>query len=153
MSFPESVGLYVAWDEEPDGGLARRVLKDPNLLPLGGQAHFSRLDSTTDIEGVLQRWRYGDVLEPMRYYVHKKVNDRLSGHVSPAVLPFLGGKIRLFPDSLLSALYLRFAFDLSSGGGYSREATCQFCKQVFAQTRRDMKYCSKSCRDKATYWS
>ena len=51
----------------------------------------ARSDEISSGAELLERWEYGDPVEPARYYVHLEVNVRLTGHVSPAVLPYRKG--------------------------------------------------------------
>ena len=101
---------------------------------------------------LLERWRYGDPVEPARYFVHREVNRRLRGHVSPAVLPFRKGEIRLFPDCLLSSLYTQFLLELS---GRSRPAiVCarHGCGRYFEPAHGRQRYCDKRCQQLAYYY-
>lgn len=90
-----------------------------------------------------------NTVEAARYYVHKQVNEQMRGRVSPSVLPFLDGALRLFPDSLAAAVWLRFAFELAGGVGRQRE--CEHCRQPFAVRRRDQRFCSKNCQEASAY--
>ena len=101
---------------------------------------------------LLERWRHGDPIEPVRYFVHLEVNKRLKEHVSPAVLPFRKGEIFFFPDCLLSALYTLFMLELS---GRSRPAIlCERpnCGQYFEPKHGRQKYCNTSCQKLAYYY-
>ena len=100
-------------------------------------------------DSLLARWTPGDVLEPARYYVHKGVNDSLKGNVNLAVLPFLQGRMRFFPNDLVAAIYVHFAFELA--GARPQERECEFCHQLFAVRRRDQRFCNKNCREAAGY--
>jgi hypothetical protein len=100
-------------------------------------------------EHLLANWRPRDAVEPARYYVHKKVNDRLAGNVNLAVLPLLDGRMRFFPKNLLAAVYVHFAFRLAGAGPQQRE--CEFCRQLFPVRRRDQRFCGKNCREAAGY--
>ena len=100
-----------------------------------------------DLAGRIKR---RDLAGPARLHVHREVNERLRGHVSPAVPAFLESPVmRNFPDSLLAAIYFRFALDLVSPT--SRESICDHCHQPFVQGRSDKRFCSKNCKENARY--
>ena len=108
-------------------------------------------ETGNDIE-LLERWKHGDPVEPVRYFVHREVNISLRGHVSPAVLPFRKGEIFFFPDCLLSSLYTQFMLELS---GRSRPAMLcgrQGCGRYFEPTHGRQKYCDKKCQQLAYYY-
>ena len=122
--------------------------------PEGWMPNFSThevfaMAGTTEGDSLLARWETNDVLEPARYYVHKKVNGKLKGKVNLAVLPFLKGRMRFFPENLLAAIYVYFARELA--GARSLERECEFCHQPFAPGRRDQRFCHKNCRELAGY--
>jgi len=90
-----------------------------------------------------------DPLGPARAYLTQEVNRRLRGHVHLTLGSFQDSPIRFFPDSLLAAIYLRFALELA--GRSARERECEFCHMPFPVGRRDQRFCSKSCRENAGY--
>ena len=105
----------------------------------------------SDVE-LLERWQHGDPVEPVRYFVHREVNNRLKGHVSPAVLPFRRGEIFFFPDCLLRSLYTQFMLELS---GRSRPAVlCERprCGRYFEPMHGRQKYCDRRCQQLAYYY-
>lgn len=87
--------------------------------------------------------------EAARFYLHRRINKEMRGRVSPAVLPFLGGVIRFFPDSLLAAVWVRFAQEVAGAPGRERE--CESCRMPFLQRRRDQRFCSKNCQEASAY--
>jgi hypothetical protein len=97
---------------------------------------------------VFELFRRGDTVEPARFHVCEAVNARLKGHVDLAVLPF-HKRMRFFPDTLLTAIYVLFAQDLAGARG--KEMTCEFCQQPFVMRRRDQRFCDKNCREAAGY--
>ena len=118
----------------------------------GGFSFGHWIASANDIEvGELKgRFGQGDLAGPARVHVHRVINKQLREHVSPVVPAFLEHPVmRNFPDSLLSAIYFRFALDLVSPD--SRESICDYCHQPYAQGRRDKVFCSKQCKENARY--
>ena len=102
-----------------------------------------------DRHGLLERWPYGDVLEPARYWVHDQVNKQLQGHVSPQILPYQDSEILHFPDSLVVALYVLFAVELSAGTGLPRRV-CRApdCRRAFPPHDGRQRYCTPQCQDR-----
>ena len=99
---------------------------------------------------LLDRWKRGDVVEPARYYVIDEVNKHLKGHVSPKILPYFENRVFLFPDSLLSALWIMFLMEVTDN---IRLRQCQNCSEWKEEKigRRTAFYCSPACRQKAYY--
>ncbi|MDA1128990.1 MAG: hypothetical protein O2913_09860 [Chloroflexi bacterium] len=102
---------------------------------------------------LLERWKAGDTIEPARFYVHKQINRCLNGHVQMQVATFQNSKIRFVPDSLRTAIYMHFAFELAGTEGNERTCLNPRCPNggVFFPTRRDKQYCDTRCRDLAGY--
>jgi hypothetical protein len=90
-----------------------------------------------------------DSLKAARFLVHRDVNRKMRGVISPSVLPFMGSVIRFFPESLLAAAWLLFARELAGSAGSERE--CEGCRLPFIQGRRDQRFCSKSCQEASAY--
>jgi hypothetical protein len=103
---------------------------------------------------LLERWRKDDPIEPARYHVHREVNKKLQGAVSPAVFPYVDPpeKIMFFPHNLLSALYLLFALELSGEKFLPRTCGNERCPNGgwFVPRRKDQKYCNTYCRKQAS---
>ena len=101
---------------------------------------------------LLERWRHGDPVEPARYFVHREVNRRLKGHVSPAVLPFRKGEIFFFPDCLLSAVYTQFMLELSGRNRPAVLCARLGCGRYFEPAHGRQRYCDKPCQQLAYYY-
>lgn len=102
----------------------------------------------SDHAEVLARFRRDDPTGPAQYHVVREVNERLRGKVRPVVDPG-AGTLRFWPESLLAAIYLRFAGELVGARGPERE--CEHCHAVFLIKRRDQRFCGKTCREAAGY--
>jgi hypothetical protein len=102
-----------------------------------------------DATGVARRLAGENTLEAARLHLHRKVNAEMRGKVSPSVLPYLGGVMRFFPESLLAAIWLLFAQELAGGAGKERE--CEHCRLPFPQRRRDQRFCGKNCQEASAY--
>ena len=102
---------------------------------------------------LLSRWRYGDSVEPARYFIYRAVNEALRGKIHRVCLPYQGKAIRYFPDSLIAAIYIRLQDRLAGKAAQERVCKNERCPQVtFVPKRRDQEYCSKSCRQMANYY-
>lgn len=105
-----------------------------------------------DPQDLMRHWRRGDLIGPMNYYVHKRVNDALRGNVHMVVQPFLGSRIRYMPATLLAAAYVQFALRLN--GGRRAERNCEYSDCLvkrFRPRRSNHTYCSKACKELAGY--
>jgi hypothetical protein len=132
----------LAWDQVPDGAWAATQL-------LVADARLAYLADAPP--SVLQHWEYGDPIEPTRYFIHAEVNERIRGHVSPAVLPFRKSEIQFFPDCLLAAMYTHFLLELS---GRTRPAILcarEGCGRYFEPEHGRQAYCDPRCRKLAHY--
>lgn len=107
---------------------------------------ISSRDSNINPE-LLERWQYNQWIEPAKYYVCKEVNKQLKGHVYPQVLPFLEDKVYLFPDSLLSALWVMFLMEIMGNVKVRQCDVCGEWKEM--KIARSQFYCSNTCRQKA----
>ncbi len=107
-------------------------------------AHLGGLSSQAFQPDLAKRWEYGNVVEPTKYFVHHRVNEHLRGHVSPVVLPYHQGDIYMFPDSLLSAIYVSFALELSRSR--QPKTLCAGCDVYFTPIDRRQGYHSPACR-------
>ena len=104
-------------------------------------------DRPQDLVG---RFTQGDVVAPARFQVLREINDILRKHVHPAVPAFLEEPVvRLFPETLLGAIYFRFALD--EVGVDARSRPCDGCPNVFTQTHRKRRFCSDGCRQRYNY--
>ena len=108
-------------------------------------------ENGSDLE-LLERWKHGDPVEPVRYFVHREVNSSQRGHVSPAVLPFRRGEIFFFPDCLLSSLYTQFMLELSGRSHPVMLCERPGCGRYFEPTHGRQKYCDKRCQQLAYYY-
>ncbi len=115
-------------------------------MPGGGRALICSKQFRSQL---LERWEPGDVIGPARFYVCEKINEALRGHINTAVLPFHGCDIFMFPDSLISALYVQFALEVS--GREHPAITCKGCGIRFNPSHGRQAYHDDACR-KLTWW-
>ncbi len=95
------------------------------------------------------RWSRGAVTGPVEYFVCSEVNKILHGNVSPAVLPLWDRQVRLVPNSLLAALFLLFAMEISGQERTPNE--CEGCAIYFTPRHGRQRYHDKACRQRAHY--
>jgi hypothetical protein len=103
---------------------------------------------------LLDRFAAADIVQPAWYLLQRELNNRLKEH--PA-LPGLGWDlgqselgVHLTPTSLISALWVQFAFAVGENHSYR---TCAACGKWFqvgpgGDMRADAKYCSNACRQR-----
>ena len=130
------------------------VRQDEDLAGRMGHGEVTVLayeENASDVE-LLERWRHGDPVEPARYFVHREVNKRLRGHVSPAVLPYRKGEIYFFPDCLRGSLYTLFMLELSGRQRPAMLCTRPGCGRYFEPTHGRQRYCDKPCQQLAYYY-
>lgn len=143
------VALKFAW--ERNGGNTRissYKKLNPQWLrnkPVGVSRGYEYCLLTNDIEGphLLERWNQGDVVEPALYCVCLQVNKSVRNYVAPQVLPFRKNEVRLFPQTLLSAMWLMFMWEIS---GERKVALCPNCGYWFQMSRSDHRWCSNACK-------
>ena len=163
---PQQVRLYlVGIDGKLRPDLARRLRQGPDEFHdyfrkdedlAGRRKHLevtvlANEEIGSDIE-LLERWKYGDPLEPARYFLHREVNKLLRGHVSPSVLPFRKGEIFFFPDCLLSSLYTHFMLELSGRNRPAMLCARPGCGRYFEPAHGRQRYCEKNCQQLAYYY-
>jgi len=137
---------YIIWHAHP------RSVQIKLFHPSG--KHLSshlivREDHLPDKE-VIARWKTGTLLEPTRYFLCKQINEQLRQHVSPSILPFNEGEIFMFPDCLLSTLYVLFALEIS--GKLRPKVVCRGCGIYFIPKHGSQKYCTSACSKLKYYY-
>jgi hypothetical protein len=127
-----------SWEILPDGGgkSAEDTARYGELLAQRGKVPYKA--------ELLDRWQKDDAIEPAKYYLCKEVNKGLKGHVSPQVLPFLKDRICLFPDTLLSAMWLMLFHEVTGGLQLRMCDVCGEWKEY--KKKRDTFYCSVRCQ-------
>ena len=112
---------------------------------------LAHAENINDIE-LLERWEYGDSVEPARYYLHREVNKQLKNHVSPAVLPYRKGEVYFFPDCLRGALYTLLMLELSGRQRPAMLCARPGCGRYFEPAHGRQQYCEKRCQQLAYYY-
>jgi hypothetical protein len=117
----------------------------------GAQTERSRVLTTPDggWPKLVGHESLGERANAAAYLVHLQISENLVGKVDAVVLPYRGSVLRFLPNSLLGALWLLFALEVS--GEAARQIPCRHCSAPFAPRRRDQRYCSKRCKDNAGY--
>jgi hypothetical protein len=133
---------YIKWKRLENGTPAYTIeylLKSPHKVGIGF------IDRDTE-----NLFKYGDVLEPIRLFVHEEINRQMLGHVSPVIFPYLESEIYMRPDCLLSAMYVLFALEIKQyvSQGYGPQL-CKGCLTYFPKQHGRQKYCNENCRWKS----
>jgi hypothetical protein len=154
---PHRVMSYAAWH---DGRLStnrkfhddwRPVTYDGESDPVateGTDRGDNRLLAFPEIKG-----RRPDVLTATRLYLYDKVSEKLHGRASPILEPGQppGEALLLQPHSLLAAIYLHFAQDLSGRRAPGVRCANRKCKRTI-DPRHGRRYCDDACRDQERYY-
>ena len=131
---------YIAWHERPRSVSIKLVHPNGKLLT----SHLIAREDYLPHKEIITRWKTGLPIGPSTYFVHQQINERLRKHVSPYILPFYNnGEILMFPDCLLSTLYVLFALEVS--GRMQPSIICSGCGAYFIPKNRKQKYCKPSC--------
>jgi hypothetical protein len=93
------------------------------------------------------RWIKGDPYMPTMYYLCRFILPKhLTNSLSPIVLPYKDNEIYFHVDSLLSGIWLTFAWEIS---GRSKIITCDVCGEWIDTNDPRKKYCSDRCKQMA----
>ncbi|MHB8619255.1 MAG: hypothetical protein ACYDAG_06770, partial [Chloroflexota bacterium] len=134
---------------------AARLNRDPGeffALPTEGEECSPRFKKQLDDPVWAAHWWL--TLEINRHMAGS-ATDGLRAAVSAALLPTrltapLAFDIRIRPQTLLGAIYVAFAVEVSGAEAHSRRR-CPACGETFTPRRRDQAYCRPSCRTLAKY--
>ena len=83
---------YVQWTQRPDGDQEYMLSYFPYSIK--GQ-EIGRENLVIDRDKLFE---YGNVIEPVRHFIHQIINQKLRKHVSPALFPSINSEIYLVPD-------------------------------------------------------
>jgi hypothetical protein len=103
--------------------------------------------SAADFPAAFRHTPVTDLAGNARLILATYVNAVLGEHVTVRVVQ---RQMRLTPDCLTGAVYLRLAGQLCAVSGEGRLRHCAWCGVVF-EGRPNQRYCSTSCKDKAAY--
>jgi len=140
-------GVIIEYKYEYDDKLKEwQALPAPSNDIISGVA-FTSIAGPHQHNELLERWKWGEVMEPARYYVCREINKHLEGHVTPQIFPFLNSRIYLHPDSLLAAMWVMFSLEIL---GDTKPRRCDICGKWQVQNlERSSFYCSSACRQEA----
>ena len=126
-------------------------------------AYGTSLDFSTSFDADTLKENFGpaESISPGSFYfpalfvLKEQVAAVLTKYVHVGIDLHPHQNIRLYPETLLGAIYLHFT--LAILGGAEKQALCEntFCKygRFFIKKRRDQRFCSKMCREQAFYYS
>lgn len=138
---------FISWNNAPRHVSIKLMHPSGKLL----SSHIIARENYLPDRELIMNWKTGTLLEPSRYFLHKMINKQLKQHVSPNILPFYDGEIFMFPDCLLSALYVLFALEVS--GRMRPKVICRGCGTYFIPKHGSQKYCMPSCSKLKYYHS
>ncbi len=92
---------------------------------------------------LLARWNKGDTKGPALYYLSVESNKRLTNKLTPRIPEFEKQEAYIYPDTLLSAIWLMFLLEM---GGNIRLVKCHICGSYFSSHDPRAQYCSARCR-------
>ena len=151
------LGRYIRWrslthPEQQQGRPRLNVVWDDFSHPISeyrpGQFVSLALEDSP-ANPIPENWKLGDTIGPALLYLCMEINQRLKGHVDPLVMPLMHGDIMLWPDCLLSAMYILFAVEVS---GKSRPPImCRGCEKYFIPLHGAQRYCEEACL-KRKWW-
>jgi hypothetical protein len=148
--------LVNLWDlvrYEREESLRKIILwqKHPRSIIFKWQENRQSLIASESLPGEVSytQWKDKDVIGPAYYYLCRQINKRLENHASPRILPFLDGEIYMFPDGLLSAMYVMFVLEVSRRTHPAIQ--CRGCGVYFVPTHKRQAYHDDACRKLAYY--
>jgi hypothetical protein len=128
MAGDEKLKNIVLWHRD---GIAIRF--DDIDVQLVGRANMN----------LLGQWGQGDIRGPALYYISLEADKRLINALTIRLLPFQESEICLFPESLLSTIWLIFLLEIS---GRTKFVQCQSCGAYFESRDPRARFCSTRCR-------
>lgn len=148
---------FVRWTHEPVGRVevAWTPTDDLRALTVASAPIGEYGGERPELWQQLNRDQIVGTVEALRYAVHHLVNERLAGDkhkrtgsVAPQLFPWLGPKVLLVPDSLLSALYCLLAFELAE---LPELEHCLDCGKPLVGGTARRRFCGDTCRQRFNY--
>jgi hypothetical protein len=149
----EGLRQVIVWEEDGSGV---KFITHPDLEP----AEWMRLKTPGRVwwiaregDGILEKLRPGDLVQPALHHVQQVANKQLRGRVSPRLLwDEERGRLNLYlvPEGLVGALWLQFAGAVERDTDFRRCSECGLWFELAPGTARsDKLFCSNGCRTKA----
>jgi len=91
---------------------------------------------------LLTLWHKGDLKGPALYYISLEMDRHLNNTLTPKMYTPTN-EIYLFPDSLLSTIWLMLLLEIS---GFTRLLRCGICGEYFNTQDPRTRFCSTRCR-------
>jgi len=92
---------------------------------------------------LLNRWHKGDLKGPALYYISLEIDRHLLNTLTPRMPDLKEREILIFPDRLLSAIWIMFLLEISGG---TRLLRCDICGEYFNTYDPRTRFCSTRCR-------
>jgi hypothetical protein len=113
-----------------------------------GRHHIVQPDILYDAKD-RTRWRFGDVIEPARFYLFEELNRAVKGHVTTRLMPFASGELHrvyVVPDCLEATIYLQLQLMFARGHVDENWKLCKAQECInFFKPNRNQRYCSSKC--------
>jgi hypothetical protein len=92
---------------------------------------------------LLDKWEKSDTVGPVLYFISLEMEKRLTNALTLQISASVEKEIFLYPDTLLSAIWLMFLLEI---GGGSRPMRCEMCGDFFSTQDPRARFCSTRCR-------
>ena len=92
---------------------------------------------------LLSKWAKSDVEGPALYYLSLELDRRLKNSLTPRISDSQEHEISIYPDSLLSEIWLMFLMEFTAR---SRLVRCVICGDYFGTNDPRSRFCSTRCR-------
>jgi len=152
------LGQIILWRQNPDVRVlaslhAKRDKNVYRLLPGSlkptGEMEWSRsrvlADKRTNPH-LLERWKFGSVIEPAFVFLCSEINLHLNEQFSYILIPNQERDLCTVPKDLKSLIWLMFSYEIV---GRLNPVQCQSCATWFDQEDKREKFCSNACRQRA----
>ncbi len=145
------LGRIVKWCSGPHISVSIEFRKPSLYLKLLATSIPRDDGKPTEGQALINYWetsnKVGDVVEPARFFLFNEINAQLRGHVSPTLITDSKRDIYMYPDCLLSALYVLFALDVAKGN--RKNVICRACGEVIPDAKTVRRgFCNQACKQR-----
>jgi hypothetical protein len=156
----DELSRYIRWQEDSDGDACVKYTSDPDL-DLEEAERQEGEETGTKVEVIastrvyadwLARFGVGDVIEPARLWVKRRIEKHLQDKLA-AEMTFTVGEEGLsfecVPAHLLSAMWLQFAMGITRQLDYRSCLVCRNWFELSPETARTNRvFCSDACKSR-----
>jgi hypothetical protein len=151
---------YIRWQEDGDGNACVKYVSDPDLdleeaerrEGDGTGITVELIAAQRDFPDLLPGVKAGDVIEPGRFWIKRRIEDHVK-RVLSAEMTFTVGEegmeFESVPPDLLSALWLQFAMGIDRQRDYRPCLVCRNWYELSPETARTNRlFCSDACKSR-----